>query len=74
MKNDFVLERKKNIYLSDSDILILDKYNINYLEFSNMKELIMYLEDYLNNIEYFEDLEDLSIKLSEYNYYFDYNK
>lgn len=74
MDNDFILKQKKGIYLSNNDISILKKYEIDYMKFSNMKELIFEIENVLNN-EYTEsDLEELSIKLSEYNYYFDTNK
>ena len=74
MENDFVKEVKKNIYLSDNDLKILKKYDIKYTNFSNMKELMFYLEELLNNEEVSNDLEDLLIKLSEYNYYFYTNK
>lgn len=74
MDNDFVFKQKKGIYLSNNDISILKKYEIDYMNYSNMKELIFEIENILNN-EYTEpDLEELSIKLSEYNYYFDTNK
>ena len=74
MENEFVKMRKKNIYLSDEDIKILNKYDIEYNNFSNMKELMFYIEDILNNEDVESDLEDLLIKLSEYNYYFYTNK
>lgn len=74
MENDFVLEKKKNIYLSDNDIKILNKYDINYLNFSNMKELMFCIQDVINNDYVDSDLEDLLIKLNEYNYYFYTNK
>ena len=74
MENNFVKMRKKNIYLSDDDIKILNKYDISYENFSNMKELMFFLQDILDNEEVESDLEDLLIKLSEYNYYFSTNK
>ena len=74
MENDFVKMRKKNIYLSNEDIKVLKKYDIEYDNFTNMKELMFYIEDILNNEEVESDLEDLLIKLSEYNYYFYTNK
>ncbi len=72
--NNFVKEVKKDIYLSNSDIEILKRYEIDYANFNNMKELIFYLNSVINNYETNEDLEDLLIKLSEYNYYFRTNK
>lgn len=70
MENSLVKEVKKNIYLSNDDLKILKKYDIDYLNFLNMQELMFYLEDYLNNYEAEDDLEDLLIKLNDYNYYF----
>ena len=74
MENDFVHEVKKNIYLSDNDLKVLKKYDIEYNKFSNMKELMFYLEEILDEEDIDNDLEDLLIKLSEYNYYFYTNK
>ena len=74
MGNNFTKEVKKNIYLSDIDTRILKKYDIDYLNFSNMKELMFYIEDYINNYDSDDDLEDLLIKLTDYNYYFYTNK
>ena len=73
MKN-FIKEIKENIYLSNDDINILKRYNIDYMKYINMKELMFDLEDYINNNEVDSDLEELLIKLSEYNYYFKTNK
>ena len=74
MENEFVHEVKKNIYLSDNDLKVLKKYDIEYNNFSNMKELMFYLEEILDEEDIDNDLEDLLIKLSEYNYYFYTNK
>lgn len=57
-----------NIYLTDKQIKILQKYNINYTKFHDNKELIYYLEYYLNN-EDLPDLEIVSEELSEIQYY-----
>ena len=72
--NDFIKLRKNDIYLSDSDIKVLEKYEINYLNYSNMQELLFDLEEILNNNYVDNDLEELSINLAEYNYYFRTNK
>lgn len=74
MINDFTNKIKNDIYLSNQDIKVLDKYKIDYLSFSNMKELMFYIEDIINNNYVSDDLEDLLLKLSEYNYYFNTNK
>ena len=74
MENNLVKEIKKNIYLSNNDIQILKKYDIDYNIFSNMKELMFYIENIINNYDTEDDLEDLLIKLNDYNYYFYTNK
>ena len=62
-------QRKNGIYLSDEQINILEKYNINYLNYNNINELIFYIEDYLNNSYMeLEDLESVSEALSNFNY------
>lgn len=61
---------KNNIYLSDIDIEILNKYNIIYDSCNDIKELICIIEDYLeDSYEELTDLEDLSLRLSEFSYY-----
>ena len=68
-------QRKNGIYLSDEQINILEKYNINYLNYTNINELIFYIEDYLNNSYMeLEDLESVSEALSNFNYYNNTNK
>jgi hypothetical protein len=68
-------QRKNGIYLSDEQIDILEKYNINYLNYNNINELIFYIEDYLNNSYMeLEDLESVSEALSNFNYYNNTNK
>ncbi len=68
-------QRKNGIYLSDEQINILEKYNINYLNYNNINELIFYIEDYLNNSYMeLEDLESVSESLSNFNYYNNTNK
>ena len=74
MKNNFTKHIKNDIYLSDNDIEILEKYDIDYLKYKSIKELMFYLEEILRNTDVDSDLEDLLIKLSEYNYYFQTNK
>ena len=74
MENSFLKHIKNDIYLSLDDIKILEKYEIDYQMFLNMKELMFEIEEVLNNNYVDCDLEDLSIKLAEYNYYHNTNK
>ena len=73
MKEELLKNVKNDIYLSNNDIKILNKYNINYQDFNSFKDLIFYLEEFVNQ-DGDDDLEDLLIKISEYNYYFRTNK
>ena len=57
-----------NLILTDYQVEVLEKYNINYNDFNNLNALIYYLEDYLNNSSN-EELELISDELSEFNYY-----
>ena len=74
MKDNFTKHIKNDLYLSDSDIEILEKYEIDYLKFKSVKELMFQIETILRNSDEMDDLEDLLIKLSDYNYYFQTNK
>ncbi len=74
MKDNFTKHIKNDLYLSDSDIEILEKYEIDYLKFKSVKELMFQIETILRNSDTEDDLEDLLIKLSDYNYYFQTNK
>lgn len=69
------MKRHNNIYISDEQIEILKKYDINIDKYVNLNELIYDIEDRLNDsYEILEDLEWVSQTLSEYNYYINTNK
>ena len=61
-----------NIYLTNKDIKILKKYNIDYLS-STLEELLFKIEMILNE-EYIDELENVSLSISEFNYYHNTNK
>lgn len=65
--------RGNGIYLSDNDVNVLNKYNINYKKYTSLSNLIFDIEEILNE-EVFDDLEEISKKLSEFNYYNNTNK
>ena len=65
---------KNDIYLSNIQIDILNRNGINYKKYNSMSELIFEIEDLLNNGYDSEELEDLSVKLQEINYYNNTNK
>lgn len=64
----FLKRRENGLMLSDNDIEILKRNGINYLEVSNLADLIFKIEDALNEEEN-DELEELNMKLGEYNYY-----
>lgn len=68
--DDLKIERKNKMYLSNNEIKTLEKYNVNYNNYDNLSSLIFDL----NEIEGDDDLEQLAIELSEFNYYNNQNK
>lgn len=68
MENNSFYKKYGNIYLTDKQVKILNKYNIDYMKFNSLNELIYNIEYYLNN-DYLEDLEVVSEELAEFNYY-----
>jgi len=69
------LKKYNNIYISEEQKNILDKYNINVNNYSSINELIYDIEECLNDsFEALEDLEWVSQTISEYNYYNNVNK
>lgn len=71
--NSFLKNVGNDIWLSNEDIDILNKYNIDYKTCKSTSELIFKIESYLN-INEVTDLDELSIRLSEFNYYNNTNK
>ena len=64
-------DNKKGILLNKQDKAVLDIYKINYQTKSNLKDLILEINEYLED-NYYEDLDDLEIVLShlEETYYY----
>ena len=72
-ESDFLKLRENNLMLSDSDIKTLEESGLNYLNYKSLSELIFAINQallYQQN----DSLENLSIKLEEYNYYNYINK
>ena len=71
------LNKINNIYLSNKQMNILDKYMIDYKNVVDISELIFKVEEYIDenySYEELDDLENLSLELSEFNYYYNTNK
>lgn len=66
-------KRDNGLLLSDEQIEILNRYNINYLKYNNISSLIYEIEEILNE-EYNEELDKVSGELAEFNYYNNTNK
>ncbi len=66
----FLKDIGHGILLNQEEEKILKKYEISYLNCQSTKELLFKIEDYLNDsYEELDDLEKLSLRLSEYSYY-----
>ncbi len=72
---DYTMMKKVNgnLYLSEEQMEILRSYNIDYMKFNNLKDLI---HELMEEIEENDDdvLENLLDILSERDYYENYNK
>lgn len=64
----FLKRRDNGLMLSDKDIEILENNGINYMDYHSLEELIFAISEALDENEN-ELLEELNIKLGEYNYY-----
>ena len=72
---DMFLKKHNNIYISDNDVAVLEKYNIDVNKYKSVGELIYDIEYIINDsYEDLLDLIDVSEKLSEFNYYNNTNK
>lgn len=70
---DFYKKRKNGMILKDDQIKTLEKYHIFYQNYSTLSSLLFEVELCLNEIEA-EDLEKVSLELSELHYYYETNK
>ncbi len=67
-EKSFLKRRENGLMLSDNDIEILKRNGINYLEYSSLESLIFKIQESLEELDD-DELENLNIKLGEYNYY-----
>ena len=71
---DYVKMRGNGIYLSDNSISVLLRYGIDYKKYSSLNSLIFDIESILNSNPDLDDLDEVSSRLSEINYYNNTNK
>ena len=69
IKQNQLKKRKNNIYLSDYQVDVLNRYNIDYQKCSNINELLFLIESFLNNNtnDDCDDLEVVSQHLADQN-------
>lgn len=70
-------QRKNGLLLSDEQIEILKRHNIDYENYNNLGSLIFKIEEYIEEVGNYMDITDideLSKQLSEQNYYQNTNK
>lgn len=60
--------RENNILLSDYQVSVLRRNGIDYNKYSSIRELMFEIENYLDE-EFDEELDLVSLQLSEYIYY-----
>lgn len=73
---DFEKNMHKNInnmLLTENQIEVLKRYNIDYNKCNSMSELLYYIDECLDEIDA-EDLEKISLEIAETNYYMNTNK
>lgn len=68
-ENNKLIKINKNLYLTNNQIDILKKYNIDYETSNSLRDLMIKIEDILDYEEDIPELEELLDKLSERNYY-----
>ena len=68
IKNNSLNKVNKNIYLTNYELEVLQKNNILYETCSNYNQIIFYIEEILSE-ESNEELETISLSISERNYY-----
>lgn len=62
-----------NMLLTENQIEILNRYNIDYNKCNSMSELLYYIDECLDEVDA-EDLEKVSLEIAETNYYMNTNK
>lgn len=65
--------RDNNILLSDYQVSVLNKNGIDYRNFSNVRDLLFEIETCLDD-NFNEELDNVSLQLSEFVYYSDTKK
>lgn len=73
VEHAFLKHRDNGLLLSDYQIDVLERNNINYKKYSNISSLLFDIEEYLNQ-EDDEELDEISRQIAEMHYYNETNK
>lgn len=75
INEDYLKKSKSGIMLNDNEKYILNKYHISYNNYTNLKDLVFEIERVIfDSYGDVDDLEKLSMDLSERSYYNEVNK
>lgn len=76
LRSNFHNDYGNGIFLTEQQLLILERYGFNPKNYSDVKSLIFDIEDYLNQSTDIdsEDLDYVATSLSEFDYYHNTNK
>lgn len=69
------IDNGKGLLLNRSDLEVISSYGFDVDRYSNMNELIFDIDNYINNtFEDLDDLEEVLVRLSDFNYYVNVKK
>lgn len=74
LESNLLKTYKSGVMLTNYETQVLDKYNIDYRSVSSLKEIIYLVEEVLNEDSSLDDLENISLSISERDYYMNTNK
>lgn len=64
----------KGVFLTNFEIDILEKYDIDYKNTTSLKEVLFLVEEILDDDSSLDDLENISKSIAERDYYMNTNK
>ncbi len=73
-KSNSLKDCGNGIFLTDFEISVLNRYNIDYSKYNDLKGIIFEIEEILNYEVSDEDLEQVSKTIAERDYYQNTNK